>query len=64
VLGSPVASLHSLAEIAQHHAVRVATVSMDDGLFLGFCADPDIVPDVGEIAEATEEAATDLIAAA
>jgi hypothetical protein len=37
---------------------------MDDGLFLGFCADPDIVPDVGEIAEATEEEATDLIAAA
>jgi hypothetical protein len=64
VLGSPVASLHSLAEIAQHHAVRVATVSMDDGLFLGFCADPDIVPDVGEIAEATEEEATDLISAA
>jgi hypothetical protein len=64
VLGSPVASLHSLAEIARHHAVRVATVSMDDGLFLGFCADPDIVPDVGEIAEATEQEATDLIAAA
>jgi hypothetical protein len=64
VLNFPVVSLHSLAEIAQHHAVRVATVSMDDGLFLGFCADPDIVPDIGEIAEATEGEATDLIAAA
>jgi hypothetical protein len=64
VLGSPVTSLHSLAEIADHHAVRVAAVSMDDGLFLGFCADPGILPDVGEIAEATEREATDLIAAA
>jgi diacylglycerol O-acyltransferase / wax synthase len=64
VLGSPVASLHSLAEIAEHHAVRVAAVSMDDGLFLGFCADPNIVPDVGEIAEASEREASDLIAAA
>jgi hypothetical protein len=64
VLGSPVASLHSLAEIAEHHAVRVAAVSMDDGLFLGFCADPDIVPDVREIAEATEREATVLIGAA
>jgi hypothetical protein len=64
VLGAPVRSLHSIAELAEHHAVRVAAVSMCDGLFLGFCADPAIVPGVGSMAEATEREAAELIAAA
>lgn len=64
VLGASVASMHSLAEIARHHAVRVAVVSMCDTLYLGFCADADIVADVGEIAAATEREALATIAAA
>ena len=64
VLGARVSSLHSLAEIAVHHAVRVAAVSLCDTLFLGFCADPAIVPDVSSMATATEDEAARLVAAA
>ncbi len=64
VLGASVVSIHSIAEIARHHALRVAVVSMRDTLYLGFCADPAIVADVGEIAEATEREALGIIAAA
>jgi diacylglycerol O-acyltransferase len=63
VLGASVVSMHSIAEIARHHALRVAVVSMCDSLYLGFCADPEIVADVGEIAEATEREALGIIAA-
>jgi hypothetical protein len=64
VLGASVLSMHSIAEIARHHALRVAVVSMCDTLYLGFCADADIVDDVGEIAAATEREALATIAAA
>ena len=64
VLGASVASMHSIAEIARHHALRVAVVSMCDALYLGFCADPGIVADVGEIAAGTERAARAVIEAA
>ena len=64
VLGASVISMHSIAEIARHHALRVAVVSMCDTLYLGFCADPGIVADVAEIADATERAALATIAAA
>ena len=64
VLGANVVSMHSIAEIARHHAVRVAVVSMCDTLYLGFCADADIVADVSEIAAATERDALATIAAA
>jgi hypothetical protein len=64
VLGAAVASLHSLAEIAEHHALRVAAVSMCDELFLGFCADPAIVPDVASMAGDSEREAAALIGAA
>jgi hypothetical protein len=63
VLGASVASMHSIAEIACHHAVRVAVVSMCDTLYLGFCADAGIVGDVSEIAAASEREALALIAA-
>jgi hypothetical protein len=64
VLGADVTSMHSIAEIASHHAVRVTAVSMCGTLYLGFCADAGIVPDVAEIASATEDAALAMIAAA
>ena len=64
ILGAKVGSMYSIAEIASHHAVRVAVVSMCDTIYLGFCADAGIVPDVGEIAAATERAALGIIAAA
>jgi diacylglycerol O-acyltransferase / wax synthase len=64
LLGARVGSLHSIAEIAEHHAVRVAAVSLCDELSLGFCADPAIVPNVAWIAAACERAAGELVAAA
>lgn len=64
VLGRRVTSMHSLAEIARHHAVRVAVVSMCDTLYLGFCADAGIVDDVEEISAATEREALAMIDAA
>ena len=64
ICGARVRSMHSIAEIAEHHAVRVAAVSLCDDLFLGFCADPAIVHDVGSMAAATEHDAAQLIAAA
>jgi diacylglycerol O-acyltransferase len=64
VLGAPVGSLHSIAEIAEHHALRVAAVSLAGALCLGFCADPAIVEDVQSMADATEIETAALIAAA
>ena len=64
VLGAGVVSMHSIAEIARHHALRVAVVSMCDTLYLGFCADAAIVEDVGEIAAATEREALGIVGAA
>ncbi len=43
VCGTPVRALHSIAEIGRRHALRIAVVSLDDALFFGFCADPDLV---------------------
>jgi hypothetical protein len=63
VLGAPVVSMHSIAEVAEQHAVRVAALSMGDELFLGFCADPDIVAGVASMAEATEAEADALVRA-
>jgi diacylglycerol O-acyltransferase / wax synthase len=43
VLGSPLIALHSLAEIAERHVLRVAVVSAADRLSFGLCADADAV---------------------
>ncbi len=64
VLGAPVASLHSIAEIGERHALRVAVVSLADRLAFGLCADPAIVPDVQSLADGLEAEAAALIAAA
>lgn len=64
VLGAPVSALHSIAELASHHALRVAAVSLADMLCLGFCADPDVVGEVQAIARGTELEAHALIATA
>ena len=46
VLGAPVRSLHSVAEIRERHGFRVAVISMGDELNFGLCADPGIVGDL------------------
>jgi hypothetical protein len=50
VLGIPVRSLYSLAEIGEHHALRVAVVSLAGTLNLGLVADPTLLADVDLLA--------------
>jgi len=61
VLGSPLHSLYSIAEIGEHHALRVAVVSACGQLGFGFCADPAIVEDLEEMARGVEIEAALLI---
>ena len=62
VLGARVCELYSLAEIAQHHALRVAVISAADTLFFGLCADRDAVDDVEVVADGIRESLRDLAA--
>ncbi|MBA2419843.1 MAG: DUF1298 domain-containing protein [Thermoleophilaceae bacterium] len=64
VLGAPVESVHSLAEIGERHALRVAVVSLADRLCFGLCADPAIVDHLGPMAAAIEVEAHALVTAA
>jgi len=52
VLTSPVIALYSIAEISHHHALRISVMSLADELTFGFCVDPDVIGDVGTIADA------------
>lgn len=59
VLGVPVRSLHSLAEIGEHHALRIAVVSAAGTLNFGLVADPTLIADVENLASGMQaEAAT------
>ena len=51
LLGAPLLELHSLAEIAHHHALRVAIVSAAGRISLGLCADADAIDGLDLIAE-------------
>ena len=63
VLGIPVATFHSLAEIAPHHSLRVAVVSAAGRLNFGIVADPGVVADPAVIAAGIEDEAARIIAA-
>lgn len=64
LLGTPVEAIHSIAEIGERHALRVAVVSLAGELHFGFCADPAIVDGVDAMATAVETEADELVAAA
>jgi diacylglycerol O-acyltransferase len=64
VLGAPVTDVHALAEIGEHHALRIAVVSVADRLCYGFCADPAIVHELREMPEGVEAEAAALTASA
>jgi len=51
VLGAPLLELHSLAEVAHHHALRVAIVSAAGRISFGLCADADAIDDLSPVAE-------------
>jgi hypothetical protein len=61
VLSAPVRQLHSLAEISEHHALRVSVSSLADLLCFGFCADADLVPDLQTMAARVEPEAQALL---
>ena len=52
--GAPVETIHSVVEIGHHHALRIAVLSVDDRLCFGFCADPELVSDLDEMAAGAE----------
>lgn len=64
VLGAPARAMHSLAEIGDHHLLRVAVVSMGGELGFGLCADADAVPDLEVIAAGIGDELMALAAAA
>jgi diacylglycerol O-acyltransferase len=64
VLDAPVETVHSIVEIGERHALRVAALSVGDRLCFGFCADPDLVVDLDVMAEGIEWATDQLVTAA
>ena len=62
VLGARVRELYSLAEIAQHHALRMAVISAAGLLSFGLCADRDAVQDLEALADGLRRSADELIA--
>jgi diacylglycerol O-acyltransferase / wax synthase len=60
ILGAHVRSLHTLAEIGEHHALRVAVLSYAGELSFGLCADPDVVHDLDSLARGIEAEAAEL----
>jgi hypothetical protein len=63
VLGAPVGAVQPLVEVAQHHALRVAVLSVADRLGFGLVADPSVVEDLDVIAAAVEQEAAEFLRA-
>jgi diacylglycerol O-acyltransferase / wax synthase len=61
ILGSPVRTMHSFAEIGERHALRVAAISVAGALCFGFCADPALIDGVQEMADLVHDQARALI---
>jgi hypothetical protein len=56
VSGRRVTHVYTSSEPAPHHALRVAAISNDRWLGVGFCVDPLAVPDVEAFADAAHDA--------
>ncbi len=62
VLESSVLGLYPIAEIREHHALRVAVASLADNLDFGLSADPTLVPDLDQLARLIEIETAELVA--
>lgn len=62
VLGTPVRALYSLAEIREHHALRVSVISLANSLSFGLVADPTLLADVDHLARDMQAEAAALVA--
>jgi diacylglycerol O-acyltransferase / wax synthase len=60
--GGRILELHSLAEIAPHHALRVSAASFAGRMSIGCCADAETVPDVELLAEGVSRSLDELLA--
>ena len=60
VLGRPVERLYSVAEPAEHHALRVSAISCAGELGIGLCTDPEALPGVVALAEAIDGSLAEL----
>ena len=49
VAGAPVEHLYSIAEIAEHHALRIAALSSSGRVAISVCADAAAVPDLAQL---------------
>ncbi len=61
ILGSPVRALYSLAEIREHHALRIAVVSLTGTLNFGLTADPSLLEGVDQLAGDIQLEAAELL---
>ncbi len=64
VLGAKVRELYSLAEIAPHHALRIAVISAAGKLFFGLCADRDGVAGLDVLADGLTRSTEELLGCA
>jgi diacylglycerol O-acyltransferase / wax synthase len=62
VLGLPVEAMYSLAEIREHHALRIAVVSLAGTLNFGLVADPTLLAGVDQLAAGLDAEAAALTA--
>ena len=62
VLGGPIRELHSLAEVGEHHGLRVSALSHAGSVSLGLCADAAAVSDLDVLAAALAESLDELSA--
>ena len=61
VLEARVREVYSLAEIAQHHALRIAVISAAGTLFFGLCADREAVAGLDVLADGLSRATEQLL---
>jgi hypothetical protein len=61
VLGTPVRAVYSLAEIREHHALRVSVISLANSLNFGLVADPTLLSDVDHLARDMQAEAAALV---
>jgi diacylglycerol O-acyltransferase len=64
VLGAEVEGIHSIAEVGERHALRVAVVSVADRLCFGLCGDRGVIADLDVLAGGIDQEADALVAAA
>jgi diacylglycerol O-acyltransferase / wax synthase len=61
VAGARIRQMTALAEIGEHHALRVAVLSYAGKLSFGLCADPTAVEDLDALAAGIEREAAELL---